>query len=171
MLFLFFYLRCRYEAAQYTKPHFQNLDLSNFLFDNLQLFGFLILGYLLITVLTAILPKLVHANCRSPLKSLKLILCRALFIDHSRLPSVHLRLIFLFFSLFLFFNLNFLGGAIRTDQVTVPTDEIVDSPAKLVGTSKKLVVTKIELELIMTAPEGSFLRKLNRKFFFLKSIG
>ena len=116
-------------------------------------------------------PTLIHANCNTRLKSLKLILGRALFIDHNRLPSVLLRLVFSFFSLFLFFNLNFLGGAIKTDKVTIPTGEIIDSPVKLAGTSKTLALYKNALELIKMAPTGSFLKKLSeRKIFEIHSL-
>lgn len=154
---------CSYQTGQFLKTRLETLDLSKFLVNNLQLVGFLVLAYLLIAVTTTLLPRLVHANCSSRLKSLRLILCRALFIDHSRLPSVHLRLIFFSFTLFLFFWLNFLGGSIRTDKTTKPTDEIVDSPAKLLSTSKRLAVSDKDLELLMTAPEGSYLKRLFSK--------
>lgn len=124
------------------------------------------MAYLLIALAVALLPRLVHENCSSRLKSLKL-LCKALFIDHSQLPSVHLKMIFFCFTLFLFFNLQFLCGAIRTDQVVVPTNEIVDSPVELVDTRKTLVITKIEQDLIMNAPHGSFLKRLQKKFFLI----
>ena len=109
------------------------------------------------------LPRLTHANCNSRLKSLKLILFRVLFMDPNRLPRAHLRRMFLFFNIFLFFNLIFLGANIKTDKLVVSTDEIVDSPAKLLATSKTLPISDKEIDLIRTAPEGSFLERLARK--------
>ena len=110
---------------------------------------------------------LTHANGSSPLKSLKLILFRAPFMDHNQLPRVHLRLIFLFFNLFLFHNLKFLGCAIKTNKVTVPTDEIVDSTAKLLDTSKTFALNPNDLFLVKTAPKGHFLQKLSEKDYLL----
>lgn len=103
------------------------------------------------------LPKLGHAS--SSLKSLALVL----FVDHSRSPHAHLRLVFSFFSLFLFFNRNFLGAAIKTDKVTLRTDQIVDSTSKLIDTSKTLFIFKRESSLLLNAPKGSFLHRLGKK--------
>lgn len=155
-----------FSTGQYVKPHSRVLDLSSFLTSNLHLFGFLVLGYLLMVVTTTILPKLIHENWRSPLRGLKLMLCWAPFIDHGRLPSARLRLMFSFFSLFLFFGLIILGGAMRTEKVNVPTNELVDSRAKLLAVSKTLVVNKFGSELIKMAPTGSFLKKLSTKNIF-----
>ena len=124
------------------------------------------LGFLLIPAVTTLLPKLVHLAGGSSLKSLKLILFRALFIDHNRLPRIHLRLVFLFFNLFLFFNRNFLFCTIKTDKVTVDTHEMVDSAAQLISVSQTLATGSEELDFIKTAPKGSFLSKLAGKNFF-----
>lgn len=70
---------------------------------------------------------------------------------------------FLFFSFFLFFNCNFIFGAIKTDKVTVQTDQIVDSASKLIDTSKPLNIYKRESSLLLGAPEGSFLHRLGKK--------
>ena len=124
---------------------------------------FIVLGFLLIAAMATALPRLTHANCNSRLKSLKLILFRVLFMDSNRLPRAHLRRLFLFFNLFLFFCFSVLLGAIGTDKLVVSTDEIVDSPNKLLATSKTLVISDKELDLIRMAPEGSFLRRLGGK--------
>lgn len=124
---------------------------------------FIVLGFLLIVAITTIFPKLTHLNGNSPLRSLKLILFRALFMNSNSLPRVHLRLMFLFFNLFLFFNFNFLGGSITTDKVIVRTDEIVDSAAKLICTSKPLLIHWRESDLVKLAPERSFLKTISRK--------
>ena len=105
------------------------------------------------------------SKAHSRLKSLKLLLFRAPFVERNQLPRVHLRLVFLFFSLFLFFNLNFLGGNIKTEKVTVQTDEIFDSAAKLVATPKTLVTDYEGLKMLKDAPEGSFLKRLSTKEF------
>lgn len=98
------------------------------------------------------------------------ILFIVLFVDYSQLPRVHLRLIFLFFDIFLFLNLLFLGNQIQTEKVLVPTDEIVDSPTKLLATKKTLTVGQGGLMLIKEAPERSFLRRLSSKEIFEISL-
>ena len=116
--------------------------------------------------ITTILAELTHANRGRPLKSPKLRLCRALFLDHDRLPRVHLRLLFLFFDLFLFFNFNFIAGSINTDKCTVPSDGIVDSRSKLLSTPKPLIIDGLEARFVRRAPEGSFLHRISRKTLF-----
>ena len=133
---------------------------------------FIILSYLLLAAVTTILPRLISSNRNSPLKSLRFILFHALFMDHQRLPHVHLKLMLLFFGLFLFFNLNFLSGTITTEKCTVPTDEIVDSPSKLIATSIRVAIHFEEVDLLRGAPENSFLRKLSRKTILpVKGLG
>ena len=131
--------------------------------SNIPLFVFVILGYLLVAAAAALLSKLTRTSEVSRWKSLRLVLFRVPFIDHSRLPRLHLKLMLLFFGLFLFFNLNFLAGTISTEKCTVPTDEIVDSVSKLIRTSKTLAFNDGESELVRTAPAGSFLAKLSGK--------
>ena len=136
------------------------MDISSFLVGNVQLLALIVLGYVLLAAATTILPKLTHANRITRLKSLKLILFRVPFADQSKLPRVHLRLMLLFFSLFLFVNLNLLAGTIKTDKVTVDTDAIVHSASKLLSTPKTLVLHVLELNSMRLAPEGSFLKRL-----------
>lgn len=156
-------LKFSFGVGQFIAPRQENLDFSHLFIENLRLLAFVILGYLLIAVVTTMQPKLIHANCNSRLKSLRLILTRAMLLNQSRLSSVHLRLMFLFFSLFLFFNLNFLAGSITTEKVVVLTNEIVDSPSKLIATSKTVAFGDGESDLVKRAPEGSFLHRLSRK--------
>lgn len=127
----------------------------------------MLLGYLLfVAATTTIWSKLSHSNRSSCLKSLKQILFRVPFIDHNRLPSAQLKLIFLFLNLFLFLTRNFLGATIQTDKVKVPTDAIVDSPAKLLSTTKTLVASDDVLKLVKEAPGCcSFFRKLSTRKF------
>lgn len=128
---------------------------------------FVILAYLLLAITVAVLPKLVHENCNSRWKSLKLILTRAILKNQDHLTSVHLKLMFLFFNFFIFLILNFLAGSITTDKITVRTEDIVDSPPKLISTSKTVVFGDGEEELVKTAPEGSFLNRLSKKKFLV----
>lgn len=109
--------------------------------------------------------KLVHQNGDVRPKILKLVLFQAVFVDHNRLPRIHLKLLFLFFSFFLVFNFNFLRGTIKTEKCTVQTDEIVDSAAKLVDTPKMLVVSLAGSGRLRSAPERSFLNRLSRRKF------
>ena len=114
-------------------------------------------------MVTVICPKLVCSNHGTRLKSLKLVLFQAPFLVFNQLPRVHPRLILLFFSLFLFFMLNFLGCAMTTAKVKIPTDEIVDSTNKLMATTKTLTFHIRRLDLVKQAPEGSFFKRLSRK--------
>lgn len=148
------------------KQKTKNLDLTSFLLNNLWLLAFILLGYLLIAACATILPRLTFANGGSRLKNLKLLLFRALFMNHNRLPRVHLRLMFLFFGLFLFLDLNFFAFTIKTQKVTVDVDEIVESPAKLLKTSKTLIIDAAENHLFFTSPEGTLLKRLSEKKIF-----
>ena len=67
----------------------------------------------------------------------------------------------------MFVCLNLLSGTIKTEKITVPTDQVVDSAAKLIGTSKTLTFHVKELNSVMTAPEGSFLKQLSKKDIFV----
>lgn len=157
-------LAISFGVAQFIAPFSKKLDFAYFLVANLHLLAFIILGFLLIAVLVTILPKLTHANGSSRLNSLKTILLHTLFVDHNQLPRLHLRMLFLFFNLYIFLNLNFLSSSIKTEKVTVPTEEIVDSISKLIKTPKTLSVDALTLNLkIRTAPEGSFFKQLSKK--------
>ena len=92
-----------------------------------------------------------------------MILSVALFVDRRRLPRLHLKLMFLFFSLFLFLNLNFLSSTIQTERISVDTSSIVDSTSKLIATRSILAFSEDSYDLVRSAPEGSFLKGLNRK--------
>ena len=83
-----------------------------------------------------------------------------------RLTSLHLRLVLLAFNWFLFFCVIFICGTIKTENVVVPTDEIVDSSSKLLSTTKTLLINGGESNYITMAPERSFLKKLSGKKFF-----
>ena len=149
--------------AQFLKPQSRNLDFAEFFTSNLWLLTSILLGYLLVGVTTTILFRPTSSDRSIPLKRLRLVLFRALFMDHNKLPGVHLKLIFLFFNFFLFFSHNFLRCAIKTDKVTVPTHEIVDSTPKLLATSKTLVINGVESDFVKSSPDGSFLKRLSRK--------
>lgn len=132
----------------------------------MQLLTFIVLGFVLIVAITTIFPKLTYSNNKSRSRSLNLILLRVLFINPNSLPRVHLKLMFLFFNLFWFFQFNFLGSAMTTDMVTIRTDELVDSPSKLISTSKPLLIHWRESDLIKMAPEQSFLKTISKKKIF-----
>ena len=131
---------------------------------------FIILGYLLNSAVATILPKPTHAN-ETRWKSFKVVLLKMPFKSYSQLPTIHLKLLFLFFGLFLFFNLNFLSGTIRTEKLSVATEEIVDSTFKLVSTLKTIVISGLTSNLIKKSPKASFLKKLSKKNFLVDEGG
>ena len=144
------------------------MEVSEFLTSNLWIFACIALVYLLVSVIITILRKIAmppaHSNRRRSLESLKRILIGAPLIEG--LSSLHLRLVLLSFNWFLFLVVVLICGHIQTGNVVVPTDEIVDSSAKLLSTKKTLLINSGESDLIMKAPERSFLKKLNGKQFF-----
>lgn len=86
-------------------------------------------------------------------------------MDPNKLPRVHLKLLFLLFNLFLFFNLNFLRNVITTEKVAVSTDDLVDSKSKLIHTSKTLVIDFREILFFKKEPERSLLKTISAKKF------
>lgn len=149
----------RFSACQLLHPPSKKLDAPYFLITNLWLLAFIGLGFLFLLVATTIL--LTHRDRGSRLQNLKQALLRALFAN--RMPRDHLKLVFIFFSFFIFFNRHFFGATIKTNKIAIPTDEIVDSINKLIDTSKKLVVHAKELSWAKSAPEGSLLQRLSKK--------
>lgn len=96
-----------------------------------------------------------------------MILLKIPFIDLSRMPHAQLRLIFISVSLYLFFSFNLLNASIRTDNLSVSTDQIINSASKLIETSKILMMEGHHFHFLKTAPKGSFLNKLSRKKIFV----
>ena len=152
-----------YTAGQFLKPYPKNLDFTYFLVSNFRSLCLIVLGYALVVAVTTILSKLMHENADTRLKRLKRAPFGAVFLDSNRLPSAHQKLIYLFFGLFLFFNLNFLSGTIKTEKISIDTEQIVDSAAKLLDTSRTLVLDYTSSNRVKTAPDGSFLKRLSGK--------
>ena len=115
--------------------NFEKSDFSAFLFDNINLLSYILIGYLLIFIITFILlPKVSHNS----LKNRKLILTKILFFNYNQLRTLSskIALIFLFFNLFIFILTNMLTNFIKTDAVIVNTDELIDTDDKLLKTTK-----------------------------------
>lgn len=167
-------IQCSIQAGQFLNPTSRSYDLASFLVQNLSLVAYILLGWLLVVLTTTIWAKLTRSILNFRRENPKLFLFRVPFIGSSRLQLVHLKLIFWSFSLFLFLNLQLLSSTIQTEKVTVPTDEIVDSPVKLISTSKTLTVGQGGLLMIKQAPTNSFLGRLSSKEFFelsMKKLG
>lgn len=158
-----------FTVGQFVKPHSKALDISSLFVSNLQLFAYIILGFLLFATTTTICSKLTeHSNVRPfSLKSLKRTFLAALFMEHPKVSSVHRRLLWLFFGFFIFFHLNFLSGTIKTEGITVSTDELVDSASKLADTSRVILTSFLGAAIIKRAPKKTFLSKLSEKQFLI----
>lgn len=113
-----------YQVAQFLKVDSSEdfSDFSSFLFKNYPILLFALLGCLSLVLVSLVCPSIVATNYDRA-KSLKLVLFHIFFLDHSQLPRVSMKfaLIFLGVNLFLFFDLLFLTGTIKTEKVIVPT--------------------------------------------------
>lgn len=112
-----------YQVAQFLRESSKDfLDFSSFLVHNIRFIVIILLGYLSIVAVTFICPRIISPNYDRP-KSLKLVLFHIFFLDPNKLTdfSAKLAIIFLGFNLFLFFDLFFLTGTIKTEKVVIPT--------------------------------------------------
>ena len=150
-----------YQVSQFlNKPTTQKTDVSSFLYNNLVVLLIILLGYLAVKLSTFLFLKLSNPNHNFS-KNLKLILVKMFSINRNL--TFKLALLFLFLDLFLFFNLNFLSGTIKTDSVTVNTNEIIDSISQLMNNDKTLALNYADEFLLTNAPENSFLKKMYDK--------
>ena len=125
-----------YQVSQFlNKPNTQKTDVSSFLYNNLGVLLIILLGYLAVKLSTFLFLKLSNPN-HNFAKNLKLILLKMFSINRNL--TFKLALLFLSLDLFLFFNFNFLRGTIKTDSVTVNTNEIIDSISQLMNNEKTL---------------------------------
>ena len=150
-----------YQTSQFlNKPTTQKTDFSSFLYNNLGVLLIILLGYLAVKLSTFLFLKLSNPN-HNFAKNLKLILLKMFSINRNL--KFKLALLFLSLDLFLFFNFNFLSGTIKTDSVTVNTNEIIDSISQLMNNDKTLYLHYGGEFLLKNAPENSFLKKMYDK--------
>ena len=150
-----------YQVSQFlNKPTTQKTDVSSFLYNNLGVLLIILLGYLAVKLSTFLFLKLSNPN-HNFAKNLKLILLKMFSINQNL--TFKLALLFLSLDLFLFFNFNFLRGTIKTDSVTVNTNEIIDSISQLMNNDKTIVLHYNDEFLLKNAPENSFLKKMYDK--------
>ena len=111
-------------------------DFSLFLIENIRLLVIILIGFVL--------------NLSSKFTLLKLSKRRCILYDlltnGTRLSSISFKLgsVTLAFSFFLFFNLNMLTNMIKTEKVTVSTNEFLDSISKLNRTTKPVITVYTE---------------------------
>ena len=150
-----------FQMSQFlNKPTAQKNDVSSFLYNNLGVLLIILLGYLAVKLSTFLFLKLSNPN-HNFAKNLKLILLKMFSINQNL--TFKLALLFLSLDLFLFFNFNFLRGTIKTDSVTVNTNEIIDSISQLMNNDKTIVLHYDDEFLLKNAPENSFLKKMYDK--------
>ena len=114
------------------KPNkFNQSDFSLFLIENIRLLVIILIGF--ISTLSAKFTLLKLIKRRFSLYHL--------LTNGTRLGSISFKLgsVTLAFSFFLFFNLNMLTNMIKTEKVTVSTNEFLDSISKLNRTTKPVV--------------------------------
>lgn len=148
-----------------NKPNnLENSDLSSFLFENINVLVYILIGYLLLFVSSFVFLKKVLPKYRS-FKISKLFLNKLLFLDSNQLRqlSCEIALIFIFFSLFLFIVTNILSNLIKTNKVVVNTDEFIDSIEKLFTTKKSFTFQPEDLPYFNRTSKSSFLYKFYHK--------
>lgn len=156
-------------VGQFVKPNTPNIsDLSSFLLSNSKLLALILAAYLSMLLVSLFFPGLVHWRFNR-LASMKLVLFRAPFSNLNQIFrfSSKLGILALSFTFFLFFVRNFLGGSIKTEKTILRTNELIDSPAKLLASQKVMIIFFDQLEMLAKAPEGSFLKRLYAKQRFL----
>ena len=109
-------------------------DFSLFFIENTLLFVIILIGVVLTVAAKFTLLKLIKRRCS---------LYNLLIFNETILDSISFKIgvLYLAFSLFLFFNLNILKNMIKTQKVTVDTSEFIDSISKLNRTTKPIVTT------------------------------
>ena len=155
-----------FEFGQVLKKpiNLEESDFSSFLFENLNLLSYILIGYLLLFFYGFIFFKK-HFPFLNPLKKLKIISSKLLFNNHIQLRKLSPKFayILLFFNLFLFILIQLLTNFIKTDKVTLNTDELIDSNDKILSNSK-ILYTRIEnLRQFSHFPESSLLFKLMKR--------
>ena len=142
----------------------KSTDLSSFLYENLNLLSYMLIGYLLLFFFSYIFAKK-FIHFLSPLKKSKLILSKLFYDDSTQLRafSPEIALVFVFFNFFFFLLITLLINFIKTDAVIVNTNEIIDSNEKLLTTNKTLVVDNLDLEYFASLPKNNILSKLVKR--------
>ena len=142
----------------------KNTDISSFLYGNINLLSYILIGFLLLFFFSFAFLKQLFPSLSLVEKS-KLILSKLLFNNYTQLRafSSKIALIFLFFNLFLFILMNLLTNFIKTNAVIVNTDELIDSNEKLLNTPKVLFIYTSFFEKFSYLPKSSLLFKLAEK--------
>ena len=134
-------------------------DFSAFLFENLNLLIFILIGYLLLFIISFLfLRNAIHNS----LKRLKLILFKLSFLDYNQLCAISskIALVFLFFNLFLFILITVLTAFIKTEKVIVNCDEIINTDLKLIQTPKTLTLLVNDFDFFKICAKNSLLTRL-----------
>ena len=136
--------------------------------SNTKLLALTLAAYLSILLVSWLLPGLVRSRF-SRLASLKLVFFQAPFLSLNQIFRFSAKLGVLVLS-FVFFSVlvrNFLGGSIKTEKTIIKTEELIDSPDKLLASKKVMVIFFDQLEMLAEAPDGSFLKQLYAKQRFI----
>ena len=148
-----------------NKPsNLEKSDFSLFLFENLNLLSYILIGYLLIFFFGFICFRKLFPFL-NPLKNLKLISSKLLFNDHIQIRKLSPKFAFilLFFNFFLFILINLLTSFIKTDKVTLNTGELIDSNDKILCNSKILYMNNNNFKQFSHFPKSSLLFKLVKR--------
>ena len=148
-----------YQISQFlNKPNAEKADFSLFLYNNLSILLFILLGYLTIKLSIFLFLKLSSHKSAGFIKYLKLTLFGV--TNFNEALSSTLSLLFLSLNLFLFFNLNFLSGTIQTESVIVDQTHLIDSIDKIINNDKTIIINFSDEFVLTGAPSNSFFKKL-----------
>lgn len=140
-----------------SSSNLENVDLSSFLFNNIEILFMLFLGFIFSFFIIFILLRFINQKLKIKIK--KFIL-RPMNLDQIRLLSSQAALIYVFFSLFVFIVQNTLENNIKTESVILKTDDYINSFSRLKNTQKTLIVFDYQRILLQTAPKNSDMYKL-----------
>ena len=155
-----------YLVGQFMARHQHTTDFTSFFVQSMDLLLFILSGYVSL---------IIFALAFSKTQAFSRVFCRLKLVLSSVLYGVRqsavrkLAVLLLFFNLFLFINKNVLQSSIKTEKTAIKTDEIINSPSKLLSTSKLLVVNFEEDSTLRRALEHSFLGRLAKKSRFVHS--
>ena len=148
-----------YQISQFlNKPNAEKADFSSFLYDNFNILLIILSGYLAIKLSIFVFLKLSSHNGAGFIKYLKLTLFGV--TNFNEALSSTLSLLFLSLNLFLFFNLNFLSGTIKTESVIVDQTQLIDSIDEIINNDKKIIINFSDVFVLADAPGNSFFKKL-----------
>lgn len=143
-----------YQVGHLIRPDkFENANYLQFFVNNITLILLVLIGY-------GLMKLAVYGFLRANHRSFRF---RKLFlINHTQRARTASKagLVLTFFYFFVFFLSTLMINSLNTDKVIINTDNIIDDFDKLNRTNKILTFYEDQSQILVEAPEGSFLNRL-----------